>query len=590
VEDDLKKHLDEYMDGSCSWLHESPQFLSWVSVDTSPQPIVLAIEGRPGSGKSTVAAYIVNNLRREKQNVIFFFIKANHAEKESIVGLLRTIISQLLRIDHHSYDIIEPYYQESGRAIADSLIELQRGVLSIMKKFSRGPLFLVLDAIDESSDKRETLDWLSSIGSFSSDLRILFTTRPPSTFSLNSVASYSVLTLDNIEKVSIDRYIKERVERNPILRNSKLGQEVATSVSKAANGLWLYARLMMDDIDRSPSDGQVLKQMNTLPRGFTELYTRILKTNETSFTPIELKLAQQLYLWLDVADYMPRFLGGINESLGFPILKLIFQYANDGEPVFDPILTAQRFSGSLIEVSRNPHSDASETTYDVDFIHATAEQYLDESNRLSASQLPLTLRPRRHRHLHRAMTAIWYYTKCQQSQRSLLQMRTDQSADIWSLEAYFEMAYGLWNALHLIDLDVSDDAQEVAEVAYMLKKLSEFISSRACLRWIETAIIINYENRYPNLLWNAIRGWESGRAAKSHTFEPYAAFSRARIRFCRNYAYVLTMTGVGGGDTPVELILQARRKFENDILAREIMKLGRRWRRLIFPTPELSGS
>ncbi|KAI3319310.1 hypothetical protein HD806DRAFT_290164 [Xylariaceae sp. AK1471] len=586
VEDDFQKHLGEYMDGSCDWLHDVPQFSSWISVDPSPQPVILGIEGRPGSGKSTMATYIVNYLRREKRNVVFFFFKANHTEKESIVGFLRTIISQLLRIDHHNYEIIEPYYQESGRAVADLLAELQRGVLSIIRKLRASPLFLVLDALDESSDQRETLEWLFNISSFSSDLRILLTTRPTLSLSLNPAASYSVLTLDTVERGNINKYIKTRVERNPILRNSKLGPEVASYVSDAANGLWLYARLMMDDIDRSPSDGQVLKQMKTLPKGFTELYTRILKTNEISFTPIELKLAQQLYLWLDVEDYMPRFLEGINEFLGFPILKLVLQYANDGEPVFDPIATAHRFSGSLIEVSRNPDSDASEATYEIDFIHATAEQYLHESTRLPMSQLPLTLRPQRHRYLHRAMTAMWYFTECDQSRQSLLQMRRDQSADILSVEAYFEMAYGLWNALHLVDLDISDDAEETAEVTHMLQKLSEFISSRACLRWIEAAIIINYENRFPHLLWNAIRGWESGQAAKTHRFEPYAAFSRTRIRFCRNYAYVLTITGVGGGDTPVDLILQARRKFEDDTLAREIMKIGRRWKRLIFDSPE----
>jgi hypothetical protein len=505
-------------------------------------------------------------------------------EKESIVGLLRTIISQLLRLDERLYDIIEPYYQNSGRAVADSLIELQRGTLAAIEKFAAGPLFLVIDALDESSERIKTLDWLSTISSFPSDLRILSTARPPLSLSLKSGASYSILALDTVGRVGIDKYIRARVELNPILGSSMMAPGVAASVSKAADGLWLYARLMMDDIDRSPSDGQVLKQMKVLPKGFTELYTRILETNEKSFTSIELKFAQQLYLWLDVGDYMPGFISGINELLCFPILKLVLQYANDGEPVFDPIATAHKFSGSLIEVY---NYSGSEATYEIDFIHHTAEQYLHESIHLSATQLPLTLRPQRQRYLHRAMVAIWYFTECQKSQQLLLQLRGSPGFGSWSPGAYFEMAYGLWNALHLVDLDVSDDAQEVAEVAHMLKRLSRFISSRACLRWIEIAIIINYEGRFPHLLSNAIRGWESGRSAKNHTFEPYAEFSRSRIRFCRNYAHVLTTTGIGGGGTPVDLLLHARRKFQDDALAQDIMKLGQRWRQLIFNTSQI---
>ncbi|KAI8629690.1 hypothetical protein F5Y19DRAFT_74123 [Xylariaceae sp. FL1651] len=587
VEDDLQRHLDECMDGSCDWLHSSPQFLSWIFDASSSQPTILGIEGLPGSGKSTMAAFIVRYLRRQSSNVVFFFFKANHTEKESMIGLLRTILSQLLRIDERLYDKIEPYYQQSGRVVADSLIDLQQGMLTALTEFAAGPLFLVFDALDESSERKATLDWLSEISGLRSDFRVFLTARPPLNLSLNAHAQFSLLKMESNERRSINNYIRARVERNPILCTSKLAPLITDSVSSAAKSHWLYARLMMDDIDRSQSIGQVLKHLSSLPIGFTELYTQVLKSNEMSFTSAELKLAQQLYLWLDVADYMPKYLNGINDSLCFPILKLIFQYANDGEPVFDPIATARRFSGLLVNVSESSSSGTSEMTYEMDFIHHTAEQYLHESAHLSTSQLPLTLRPQRHRYLHRAMVGIWYFTKCQQSHEVLLQLRASQGADLGTIDAYFEMAYALWNALHLPDVSITDYVEEAAEVTQMLKKLDKFISSRACLRWIETAILINYEGRFPHLLWNAIRGWRAGRAAKDHMFEPFAAFSKTRIRFCQNYAFALTVTGIGGGDTPVDLIQNAHREFQNDDLAQEIMELGRRWRHLIFNDPSL---
>src|SRR5437016_5193198 len=55
----LQNHLNEYMDGSCKWILDAAEFKEWYD---APLYSSLRIEGRPGCGKSTLAASLVRYL------------------------------------------------------------------------------------------------------------------------------------------------------------------------------------------------------------------------------------------------------------------------------------------------------------------------------------------------------------------------------------------------------------------------------------------------------------------------------------------------------------------------------------------------
>ncbi|KAI1375324.1 hypothetical protein F4677DRAFT_446406 [Hypoxylon crocopeplum] len=584
VDDDLQRHLDDYLPQSCDAILTSQQFQSFISCEDVKHPHILALQGLPGSGKTTAAASIVDHLKTQGFEVLYFFFKANDVEKCSLLNCLRTILAQMIRLEEHLYDLVEPFYQDSGRVVADSLAEVQRALSKALSQSIKDQIFIVLDALDESSDGGEVFQWVKAQASSTSrQLRVLITSRPSLSLSWSSDLCWSFLRMESFETDSIKQYIMTRVQRNPVIRNTYVGRQIASSVTAAASGLWLYARLMMDDIDKLPSVGQIGKQLRVLPRGFTELYTQIIRTSETNFGPVELKLAQQLHLWIDTADYLPNFLVLEDDRLNYQMLELIFQYANDGEPVFDPARQASRVSGPLIDIFNSNAQSLEPEAYELDFIHHTAAQYLSESNDLLAAQLPLTLRPRRLRHLHRAAVAIWYFSECEQSEELLRNLQHTEGRTTHLMICYFQMAYGLWNTLKLIEFPDIQDAQEATEAEALMRKLTEFISTPACLRWVEAAIIINYEGRFPHLLLNAVESWAAARqVGDTHRFAPYAAFSKARIRFCQHYVFVLANTGFGRMCAPPEL-LDCPDGFAQDELAQAILRLGQRWRYLVFP-------
>ncbi|KAI1455802.1 hypothetical protein F4805DRAFT_468530 [Annulohypoxylon moriforme] len=527
----------DYLPHSCDEILISEQFQSLVSSDNIEKPHILSLQGLPGSGKTITAALIIDHLKTKGFDVLHFFFKANDVEKRSLSHCARTILSQLIRLEEHLYNLVEPFYQESGRVVADSLSEVLRALSTAFEHSKSNRIFVILDALDESSDGH----------SQSKQVRILNTCRPSSSL-LQSSTTWSLLRMGNLEAKSINTYIYARVQKNP----------VADHVASAAQGLWLYARLMMDDIDRLPSIGQIQRQLTVLPKGFTELYTQIIRTAEANYNPIELKLAQQLHLWIDTTDYVPKFL----------MLELIFQYANSGEAVHDPGSVAHRVSGPLISVTNSQ-------AYDLDFIHHTAARYLRSSNSLPASHLPLMLRPRRLRHLHRAAVAIWYFSECAQSAEMLSYLQQTGGRPSRSIIT----------ALHLSTFPPIEDPQEASEAAVLLQTLTEFIETSKCLRWIECAIIINYKGKFPHLLYNAVDGWKAAKKGVEDrgAFAPWLAFSEARVRFFRNYALVLATTGLGRESAPREILDARLEDIMDDELAHAILLLGLRWRKLAFP-------
>ncbi|XXH02413.1 hypothetical protein Hte_008788 [Hypoxylon texense] len=542
----------------------------------------IVLQGLPGSGKTTAAAFAVDYLKKQGVEVLYFFFKASDVEKCTIISCLRTILAQLLRLEEHLYDLVEPVYRASGRVVADSLTEVRRALSTALENSRTEQIFVIFDALDESSDSEEVLQWIASKGGGAGRrLRSISTSRPSLSFrSVSPDICWTLVRMEAFENNSIKRYIRSRVQNNPIISGTDVGRKVTDFIASAAKGLWLYARLMMDDIDRLPSVGQIQRQLKVLPKGFTELYTQIIRTTEADFNAIELKLAQQLHLWIDVTDYIPTTIWG-GGWLSNDMLELIFQYANDGEAVHDPARQASRVSGPLLEVLNADVKSIGLPTFEVDFIHHTAAQYLRESNDLPAAQLPLTLRPRRLRHLHRATVAIWYYTECVQSEILLKDLRKNEGGYAHTMVNYFEMAYGLWNALTLAEFPEIHDPEEAREMELILRKLTDFITTPACLRWIESAILINYRGRFPHLLWNAVASWEAAKKVKHHQFAPFVAFSKARVRFCHHYVFVLAATGVGRDSAPAELLVVDQKEFLQDELAQNILRLGRRWRSLV---------
>jgi hypothetical protein len=71
----------------------------------------------------------------------------------------------------------------------------------------------------------------------------------------------------------------------------------------------------MDEIQRLPSAASIKQQLQTIPDELLQIYDQIFATMERSLSPLQLRLAQQTYLWIDMSDFVQ--LGGLALTVKF---------------------------------------------------------------------------------------------------------------------------------------------------------------------------------------------------------------------------------------------------------------------------------
>ena len=163
-------------------------------------------------------------------------------------------------------------YIKSGRATADSYVDGYAAHLLTLSKTTR-KIFILINAIDESQDAENLLGALFDGQRIAGGrLTMLFTSPQkylPFSFDEDLVFD-SKLTNQPIQK-----YIDHRVLRMKTLSDGVLGLIVIRQINRAADGLWLYARLMFDEIERLPSAALIQRHLRNIPHGLIQLYTKI---------------------------------------------------------------------------------------------------------------------------------------------------------------------------------------------------------------------------------------------------------------------------------------------------------------------------
>ncbi|RHZ55535.1 uncharacterized protein CDV56_101100 [Aspergillus thermomutatus] len=519
VEDDLQRLLSHYSDGSCDWVLQSDQFQKWLLPSGNE---TLEIVGRPGSGKSTLAALLVKHLSQYGQ-VLYFFCDRNNPEKRESVCIMRTLLAQLLQHEPSMADQMLSTYQRSGRAVLDSVemtADLFQQTLTHLEGTKR--YFIVIDGDYEDLS---ILYW-----------RHFLIPKLDSASRAQGRVDCGQGSSERAQYKSLTKFgfmYKGGFRGSPIA-NTSLGEQVANRISRQADGLWLYAQLLMDDIERAPSRKAVTACLSSLPQGLSEVYDRIVQENTGRLSDYERRFAQWFYVWLDISDILPGFLLQEEDRLPLQIMDIVFQYVNDGEPVFDTPGLAKRLAGPLVDVRQTI------TGYEVAAVHQTFYRYLSTTSFGTDSHV--SPQPLRTRKLSRGIAAVWYFTECAESKQHLDELRSASSAPIsfYRFESHFPFHYALLQALKSTHFCSDERAYntEPSEEDMMVQQLTEFLTSGKCLRWFEISTMINFSGNFSALLNNVlgVLAELSDDPSRNRSNSPaLAAFNEQRVAFFKNW-------------------------------------------------------
>ncbi|KAI1176300.1 hypothetical protein F4777DRAFT_578158 [Nemania sp. FL0916] len=147
---------------TCDWLFSTQEFLHWRGCDHPPHSNgVLWIKGNPGTGKSTLmkhtSRYLENTIPHGLIAAYYFNARGGVLEKTP-VGMMRSLVYQILSQDNDLYETLGPSFREQQRlGRGDDLqwrvSELKGLIRSIVRQQQSKPLLLLVDALDECDDQ-----------------------------------------------------------------------------------------------------------------------------------------------------------------------------------------------------------------------------------------------------------------------------------------------------------------------------------------------------------------------------------------------------------------------------------------------------
>jgi hypothetical protein len=588
VDDDLARCQSDYMLGSCDWIVNATEFRSLLESDYH---YTLKVQGRPGSGKSIAASFMVQYLQNTKSNtVLYFFCNNSDAEKRVSSQILRTMLWQLLQHDASLYQLLLPWYHRSGRPFADSDTQISAMFGAAVAGTKLSPLFLVVDALDECEDSSELLGALKAARDSSTVMKMILLAREDPALDKLLSSCDAALSMES-NQTFVDAYVCKRLSEMQIFRNRELRTRTADSISKASDGLWLFSRLLLDEIEHAPSIGEINRKINSVPSGMIQLYSSIITAKGSRQTDLQTKMAQQLYLWVDTSEYVPEWLWkNSGDYLEDDMVENLLQFASSSREIFNPFKVVQELCAPLVQANVlhpmticRPDDPYDDTMFSVRFFHQTAKHYLKWSVEAPFSQLPTALRPMRLGHLHRGVTAAWYFSESADFKYSLRYLRDRPHSGRFA--CYFEMACGLWGCLKQKSLRHDLALEEVHEVGEMCNALTWFLTTDKCMGFVEASIILHFSQRSTVLLDNIEEALNNSRSeGYQGTLTTFSNFRESRQTFLADLAYILVSVWPKK-DLPEYWTLKygmRREGFDDHSMAKRLLRLAESYKWLLW--------
>jgi len=279
-EEDLSSVRRRWIPGTCDWLLHEPGIRSWLG--TEKESCVTWFCAPPASGKSTLSAHIISHLRDSGVACQYFFFKFDESSKRSLSTFLKSIAYQIARdIPAFKRSLIELATEGLKLEKADSSLIWKTLFESILFTMDHSiPLYWVVDALDESESPKALLELLRSVTSSQTPLRVLILSRKTEPLSLAFGRLASSLPVELIEKDgsgfnSVDIHTLVEKEIKHMRGSDELRHTVAHIVESRAQGNFLWARLVLEEIVNCHSEDAIQEALNDIPSDMNNLYRRM---------------------------------------------------------------------------------------------------------------------------------------------------------------------------------------------------------------------------------------------------------------------------------------------------------------------------
>ena len=252
------------------------KLLHWFSSEES----LFWINGKPGSGKSSLMSFIVNDERTSQSLQIwaaqksvhvikFFFWRPGSPLQRSVPGLLRSLLYQIIMIDT---SVIDKLFAEksSRRHPTWEQTELLRTLETVLRLRNKEHICFFIDDLDEHDGDYMSLLDLILRTQVTSNIKICLSSKPESTFLLRLSACPSI-SMQDLNGIDIENLVQQKLSLLGTT-SSNLTEEVI----RRAEGIMLWAALVCSSLLRGYTmhDDEVMlrQRLDETPSGLRDLF------------------------------------------------------------------------------------------------------------------------------------------------------------------------------------------------------------------------------------------------------------------------------------------------------------------------------
>ncbi|KAF2192459.1 purine and uridine phosphorylase [Zopfia rhizophila CBS 207.26] len=276
-------------DGSFEWIWEHDEYRNWSTPNTSR---LLYVQGKPGSGKSTLTKYFNRNLleREPAANSAivarFFYSFREGKLQRSHYNMLRSILYDILNQDEaFFYHRFQTEYRDQHHrelCVNWDYASLKKVLKSLQDHSAVKRLYLIIDAADESEDhdRRDILNLLFELCSKMKCCiaKLFVASRPVGQLEVRRSQFHNFIRLQDETISDISSFACSFLGG---LNLTHVLAQATEYIVKNAQGVFLWVKLVGEELlayeEEGYSEAEIFEFLKQLPTELKDFYIHMLK-------------------------------------------------------------------------------------------------------------------------------------------------------------------------------------------------------------------------------------------------------------------------------------------------------------------------
>ncbi|KAJ7903935.1 hypothetical protein B0H13DRAFT_2663555 [Mycena leptocephala] len=320
-----------------------------------------------GSGKTVLSSTIINSLRARAEPLVFFYFDTNNSQQQTVTQLLCSLVTQLSVQAPSPDNTLNALWTSYGRGqhLPANPALISDALIPILREFTK-PVYIVLDALDECSERDKLIEYITKIiDAELANVHLILTSRPEVPRGTALFQRAVSISLEGCVDRDIEAYVTEMLAKFEFDWPEERKDQIKEALLERGGGMFRLVSLQLEQLrECGGSKKQVTKALSNMPTSLDTIYDRVL---ENIKDPDMISSVGRAMNWLIFSE-RPMELNEIIDALAFDFKNDLLRF--DPEERMHPKALLAACAG-LVIVSEDPRR----TDHLVKLAHASVKEY-----------------------------------------------------------------------------------------------------------------------------------------------------------------------------------------------------------------------